>query len=197
MIEFAIYKAIMSYRSVWISVVLLIGCTSNMEHVKCPGFDFDQLAVNNHYFDKTLYFSNGIDTIRLDCVDLTYSVPLEFDRGNGIVKQCLPNCIVTYRDSSQRNYIDLIFESPNEFSKNLNLYVHFNSRSAKICLDSINKFSATRISIPEVHEKNGDAQSALTDVVSFEIEKYRVICFENKYGDQWNLIKVEYVSREL
>ena len=183
----------MNSRRVWVLLVFLVfGCAPKMEHVKCPGFDFGQLGVESYYFDKALYYSNGIDTIRLECSTLTYSLPTEFDRGNGVVHVCYPSFFVKYRDSTYNNSIYRSFSPPKEFSNRLNLSVGINFSDEEFALDSIDKFGVARIKVHDDLHPHNRALTEFSEVAAFEMEKYRVAQIEKKNGERWNLIKAVY-----
>jgi hypothetical protein len=175
----------------WVFAIMsVVGCTSKMEHVKCPGFNFDSLGADMHYFNKTLFYSNGYDTIQMDCVDWASSGPTEFYRGNGIVGQCIPSFSVTYSDRLKDNQIYYNFSSP-DFSKFLYLDLHLNFRSVEIRLDTIHKFGSTHVPIIDTLETHHRPPSELSMVTSFELEKYRVVCYEKSNGERWDLIKIQ------
>lgn len=171
--------------------VFLMGCKSSIEHVKCPGFDFNLIGVDKYYFEKSLYYSNGIDTIRLECVDLEYSDPKEFYRGNGYVQQCCPSLNISYRDSLNENLIYFCFRSPNEYSKKMFLSIQINLKSEKICLDSIDRFGLSSISIEDSFESRERSPTELSHAESFELENYRVTCIEISNGERWDLVRLE------
>lgn len=168
-----------------------LSCKSKMEHVRCPGFNFDTLGVNDYYFNKSLYYSNGFDTIRLDCVDLEYSGPFEFYRGNGMVGQCIPSFDITYSDPMKDNQIYYSFRSPNEFSKFSYLEIHLNFRNVEICLDTIDKYGITNVPIIDTLDSHSRSPTELSKVTSFKLEKYRIVCFEKSNGERWDLIKIQ------
>jgi hypothetical protein len=188
-----LYKLLVTNCSVVGAIVMMsfVGCTSKMEHVKCPAFNFDSLGVDVYYFNKSLLYSNGHDTIQLDFVDWASSDTKEIYRGNGIVVQCIPSFSVKYSDRLKENEIYFSFTTPIEVSNFSYLDVQVNLRSAEICLDTIEKFGSTRVPVIDPLEFHGQLPAELSMVTSFELDNYRVVCFEKSNGEIWDLIKMQ------
>ena len=186
-------KLKMKYSFLIVCILFLIsffGCTTKMEHVKCPGFSFDSLGVDISYFNKALYYSNGKDTIRLNCVQLDCSRPHEFDRGGGYVMQCIPRFSVKYRNLAENEEMKL-YVSSSEQSECMNLDVCFGNGRTTVCLDSIGPSQRAKVPIKELDNIQRSEQTKLTGFISFDLENYRIVSLEKANHERWNLIRIE------
>lgn len=153
----------------------------------CEGFNFERLPYDSSYFYKDLYYTNGLDTIKLSKVDS------EFDKVSTYVhgiyyNDCYPRFSINLKDLHEKFRIDYFFGYyPTEEDKLL-LSLHINFCNFKLSLDSIKMNSTTNISLGKAENYSVRLDSSEW-VKNVQLEKLRITMIEKYSGEKWHLIK--------
>jgi len=162
-------------------IVFLLSCSPG-EKVRCEGFNFKRLKYSKEYFLKNLYYSNGIDTIKLVYTGLHCSKPYT---PNWVVPECSPAFDISYEDSSRLLQLHYSFDyyphEENQLMFYLSVYLSDNYVDMELMTDTLKTDHKITIDLDEGLKK-------------VELNKYRITSIEIESDEVWRLIKVGNIS---
>jgi hypothetical protein len=187
-----------TYSFAWIlGILCATGCMGKTEHIKCPAFSYDELGFDDSYFMKTLLYTNGRDTMRLNCDHCDASGPHEYDRGNGFVGDCTPALSIQYIDSARQNYISFNFLSRPLFSQSNYLSIYVLTNRIELDRDTINLSVQQPVYLQHIDSSNEWNDPNIDEVTCFELKDWRVTYFEMESGESWHLVEVIDIYKSL